>query len=35
MEFLDAVQIKRHRLTVEQYHRMVEAGVSCRMRGLK
>ncbi len=27
MEFLDAVQIKRHRLTVEQYHRMVEAGV--------
>ncbi|MGH6612146.1 MAG: Uma2 family endonuclease, partial [Burkholderiaceae bacterium] len=27
MEFLDAVQIKRHRLTVEQYHRMLEAGV--------
>ena len=27
MELLDAVQIKRHRLTVEQYHRMVEAGV--------
>ena len=27
MEFLDAVQIKRHLLTVEQYHRMGEAGV--------
>ncbi len=27
MELFDAVQIKRHRLTVEQYHRMEEAGV--------
>ena len=27
MDFLEAVQIKRHRLTVEQYHRMEEAGV--------
>jgi Uma2 family endonuclease len=27
MKLLDAVQIKRLRLTVEQYHRMLEAGV--------
>lgn len=27
MDLLDAVQIKRHRITVEQYHRMGEAGV--------
>lgn len=27
MDMLDAVQIKRHQLTAEQYHRMGEAGV--------
>ncbi len=27
MDLLEAVQIKRHRLTVEQFHRMGEAGV--------
>ncbi len=27
MQLLDALQIKRHRLTVDQYHRMMEVGV--------